>query len=205
MLKPEFINSLSYALRELPQQERDKIISYYMELIDDKMESGKPEEEIIAEFGDINTLAGTIISESNSTINEDMISKSQSSPSDRKKLPVPAWLIILLIIFSPFIFAIAVAAFSVALGLLITAFALVFSFFVVSVALGLSGVLIFFTSFIILPTNPTYAVMQLGAGILLTGLSIFAFTGAFYFTKGCVKLSSMTFRGIGKLFSKISL
>lgn len=53
MTKSEFILSLSEALTHLPGQERVRILEYYEEMIDDRVESGMSEENAVAAMGSI--------------------------------------------------------------------------------------------------------------------------------------------------------
>lgn len=53
MTKSDFILSLSEALSDLPGQERVRILEYYEEMLDDRIESGMTEEESVAAMGSI--------------------------------------------------------------------------------------------------------------------------------------------------------
>lgn len=192
MLRQEFINRLSYALQALPQQERDKVIAYYLELIADKIEGGEAEADVIAEFGDINELAQSILIENN-------VYNQQPQPKKSSMNPV---VIVLLVIFSPVIFGLFMALFGVAIGLTCAVFGVVFSFFVTSFALAIAGVMCFFTSFFVLAASPAYAFLQMGAGLLLAGISIFLFMGTYYLTKSVTKLFGLVINGIKNSFSK---
>lgn len=50
MNKREFLNCLEMELRSLPEAERNQMRMYYSEMISDKMEEGKTEEEAVAEL-----------------------------------------------------------------------------------------------------------------------------------------------------------
>ena len=52
MNRNEFIGSLIAGLGAAPENEKAEIVGYYNELIDDGVESGKSEEEVIASFGE---------------------------------------------------------------------------------------------------------------------------------------------------------
>jgi len=53
MTKSEFILSLSEALASLPGRERSRVLEYYEEMIDDRIESGMTEEDAVAAMGSI--------------------------------------------------------------------------------------------------------------------------------------------------------
>ena len=63
MNKQEFLASLKSSLSGLPQQEIEDRISFYSEMIDDKVEDGCPEEKVIAEIGPVDRIASQIITE----------------------------------------------------------------------------------------------------------------------------------------------
>lgn len=56
MTKSEFILSLSEALAHLPGSERVRVLEYYEEMIDDRVESGMAEEEAVAALGSIDEI-----------------------------------------------------------------------------------------------------------------------------------------------------
>lgn len=61
MNKAEFLRRLKRELRCVQRDERDKNLSFYAELIDDKIEEGMNEAEAIEGLGDINTIALSLI------------------------------------------------------------------------------------------------------------------------------------------------
>lgn len=56
MTKSEFILSLSEALALIPRSERVRVLEYYEEMIDDRIESGMSEEEAVAALGSIDEI-----------------------------------------------------------------------------------------------------------------------------------------------------
>lgn len=63
MIKSAFIDTLRVLLVSLSENERDKFISYYEEIIEDYKESGLSEEEVIKKIGSPQSIANTILSE----------------------------------------------------------------------------------------------------------------------------------------------
>ena len=61
MTKQLFLNELSAALHTLPRDERYRTLSYYDELIDDRMEDGQSEEEAVSSLGDPAKIAREIL------------------------------------------------------------------------------------------------------------------------------------------------
>lgn len=63
MNKAEFFKTLRSLLRTMPEQDCEKVIAFYEEMISDRMEEGISEEEVIAQFGDVGKLAADILEE----------------------------------------------------------------------------------------------------------------------------------------------
>lgn len=74
MNKHEFLDHLERLLKSLPRQERQKMLAYYTEMIDDRMEEGMSEQEAVQDLGDAGMLAEQILS---------------AQPSKEKKLSNP--------------------------------------------------------------------------------------------------------------------
>lgn len=66
MNKTEFLNDLKCKLNFLSEEEREKTLNYYSEIIDDRIESGLSEEEAISQMESTRTIAEKLMPE-NST------------------------------------------------------------------------------------------------------------------------------------------
>lgn len=193
MLAQEFINHLTYLLSALPQVEKDRVLSYYCESISDRMENGENESDIIASFGDIDQLARSILIENGVYM---------QAPQKTRSIGATIGLIILFIFASPFLIGIGAAIFGVLVAVFATLFSLVIAFFAVTFAFALSGIVLFFTSFVTLFTVPTAGIFQMGTGLLLAGLSIFMSFACYYFSKAVIKLLQKTYHSIKNAINK---
>lgn len=63
MNKEQFLRNLRWMLRKLPADELERILAYYREMIEDKVESGQSEEDAVRGLGDIRALAQKILAE----------------------------------------------------------------------------------------------------------------------------------------------
>ncbi len=63
MGKKEYLRRLGFLLRELPAEERNRLIEYYGEILDDKIESGLSEFEATEQLGSVYALANKILGE----------------------------------------------------------------------------------------------------------------------------------------------
>ena len=61
MRKQEFIYQLWKKLSDLPKEEVEERLSFYAEMIDDRMEEGLSEEEAVAAIGSTDEIAGQIV------------------------------------------------------------------------------------------------------------------------------------------------
>ena len=193
MNKQEFLSRLCSGLRSLPQNEIDERITFYSEMIDDRIEEGVPENEAVALVGDVDTIISQIISEVPSA------KKENTAPKRKMK----AWEIVLLVLGSPIWLSLAIAAFSVILSLYISLWSVIISLWAVFasfVACALAGVVSGIAFIFVI--NPFTGIAVIGAGITLAGLSIFAFFGCHLATSGTLILTHKTAIGIKNAFSK---
>ncbi len=63
MSKEQFLRTLHSLLKDLPEDELERIIAYYREMIEDKVENGQTEQQAVAGLGDIRILAQKILAE----------------------------------------------------------------------------------------------------------------------------------------------
>lgn len=63
MSKEQYLRKLRSLIHALPAEERRKVIDFYREMIEDKMESGKTERQAVEELGDAALLAQKILAE----------------------------------------------------------------------------------------------------------------------------------------------
>ncbi len=63
MNKELYLKKLRSLIRVLPNDERRRVIDFYREIIEDKIESGQTESQAVAELGDVYTLAQKILTE----------------------------------------------------------------------------------------------------------------------------------------------
>lgn len=182
MLKQEFLAQLRDALCGLPQRDIDERLTFYSEIIDDRMEEGLSEEEAVAAVGSVDEIFAQVVAD----IPFSKIAKEKFKPKRR----LTAWEIVLLALGSPIWLSLGIAAFAVILSLYISLWAVVISLWAIFAALagcalgGIVAAIVFACS-----GNLLTGIAMLGAGILLAGLSIFMFFGCKAATKGTVLLA----------------
>ena len=193
MTKLKFLLELNDRLSGLPKSEVEERLSFYNEAIEDRMEEGLSEEEAVAAIGSVDEIAGQIIAD----IPLIKVAKEKIKP----KRKLRTWEIVLLAVGSPIWLSLLVSAFSVIISLyaviwsVVAVFWSVFGAFVgISVGGIASGIL-----YAILG-NVGVGVALIGAGLILAGLSIFAFFGCLAAMRGAVWLTKKIILGIKLCF-----
>ena len=82
MIKKDFLEALDEMLADIPEENRKEYISYYDEMIEDKIEDGMTEEDALDEIGDIDEIADKIILEFAVGIGEDTVCTENHSIID---------------------------------------------------------------------------------------------------------------------------
>lgn len=187
MRKKEFLSALRRKLKGLPKREIEERISFYGEMIDDRVEEGFSEDEAVAKMGNIDKISRQII-------------KEVRSPKSKRKRK--SWEIALLWIGSPLWISLGAAAVAVAISLYASLWAIVISLWAVFVALVVSAI---GGAVISLPFaisgNTATAIAILGAALVCGGVAILGFYGCKAATKGAWWLTKKSF-GIKKCFRK---
>ncbi|MBQ2191642.1 MAG: DUF1700 domain-containing protein [Clostridia bacterium] len=193
MNKQEFISELEKALAGLPKDDVLERLSFYGELIDDRVEDGLSEEEAVAEAGPVDELAKQILAD----IPLQKLVRERIKPQRR----MGAWEIVLLVLGFPLWFPLLVVALVlvlcayVVIWVLVVCLWAVFVSFIAGAVCGVAGgVIDFFRGY------RREGVMIIGAGLLFAGLSVFMFFACRAATKGAAKLTKKIALGIKSLF-----
>ena len=182
MTKNEFLMRLRKGLSGLPEDDIEERISFYSEMIDDRMEDGLSEEEAVLAVGPVDEIVSQIVSETPLV----KIAKERIKKNRR----LSAGEIVLLAVGSPLWLSLGIAAIAVILSLYISLWAVIISFWSVFVSFaacfvgGVAAFVIFCVT-----AKATSGLFCLGAGLVFAGLSVFAFYGCRIATKGIVILT----------------
>lgn len=193
MNKQAFLAALQAKLSGLPAQDVQDRLSFYAEMIDDRMEDGVSEEEAVAEIGSVDAIAADILSKIPLT----RIIKEKSRPKRR----LEAWEIVLLILGAPIWLSLLIALFAVVISLYAAAWSVIVSIWAVFGSLAASGVGCFLAGIgFVIGGHALSGVAMLGAGLLLAGLSVFAFFGCQAATGGILWLTKRAILGLKRCF-----
>ena len=182
MSKQEFLAQLRKGLSGLPQNDIEERVTFYSEMIDDRIEEGITEEEAVSRIGSVDT----IISQIKADIPLAKLVREKMTP----KKHVKTWEIVLLVVGSPIWLSLLIAAFAVILSLYASLWSVVISLWAVfgsliGCAFGgvVAGIVIACSG------NALSGIAMLAAGIVCAGLSVFMFYGCKAATKGILILT----------------
>ena len=167
MNKQEFLAGLRKGLAGLPQDDIEERLTFYSEMLDDRIEEGLSEEEAVAEIGSVDEIVRQTVSDTPIS----KVVKERIRPKRRLK----AWEIVLLMLGSPIWLSMGIAVAVTILSLYAVLWAVI------------AGV----PECIILAVhgNAASGLAILSAGIVCAGFAIFMFFGCKETTRGVIMLT----------------
>ena len=193
MNKDQFLNELEMRLSGLPQSDLDERLSFYREMIDDRVEDGLSEEEAVAGIGPVDAIVEQVMAE----IPLSKLVKEKV----RQRHGIRAWEVVLLVLGSPIWLPLLLAVLVIALSLYLALWAIVIGFWAadLGLAVGAIGGLCIAVYYMIQGNLPG-AISILGASLVCAGMTILLFFACLGLTKGMLKLSKKMLLGIKALF-----
>ncbi|RKM59291.1 DUF1700 domain-containing protein [Butyrivibrio sp. CB08] len=191
MNKAEFTQQLQTSLIGLSQEDINRSVDYYTEMIDDRVEDGMTEEDAVAALGSIAEIRSKILEEVPIT----KIVKEKITP----KRSFSAGEIILLVLGFPLWLPLLLTAIIVGLVLYMTFWIIILSLYVVDFSVFISGIASIIVA-IVQPAGFFQGMWFAGCGIAAIGIAILLFFGFNQITKGMLFLSKRIGLGIKKLF-----
>ena len=193
MNKQEFLTRLREGLAGLPQEEISERVTFYHEMIEDRVEDGLAEEEAVAEIGPVEDVIRQIVAETPLP----KLVKEKMKPNRRLR----AWEIILLILGSPLWLTLLIVGFAVIFSVYVVIWAVVASLWAVVLSLAVSAVGCLAGGVVLLcQGDGTRGLLSIAAALVLAGLSVFGFYGCVALTKAAAKLTKKIALGIKSLF-----
>lgn len=190
MTKTTFIDTLRGLLQSLNEDECNKFISYYEEIIEDYKESGLTEEEVIKKIGTPQSIADNILSEQDSI--------DIKVPSFSSKILNA----ILLILGFPLWGSLLLALVLLILSVYIIIWCIPFTTGASSIAFFVAALISIIGSPFMMADVLTVGIVQLGLGVSSVGLSILLGCITIYLSKKLVVITKkLTFK-IFKSFNK---
>ena len=193
MDKLDFLLALDKRLDVLSETDRRASLDYYSEILDDLVEGGMTETDAVASLGSVDAIAEEILM--------DIPLPKLVKAKMKGKKPLSGLEITLLIVGFPIWLPILISVFAVIFAVYISLWAVVISLYAANVAMaacaptGILAAVVLFAS-----GKPTAALLFLGAGLALAGLSILWFLLCNLTAKGMWKLCRLTLRGTKACF-----
>lgn len=184
MNKSDFLSELRRGLDCLPEEDIEKSVDFYAEMIDDKIEEGLTEEEAVEETGGVDEISAQIIAE----IPLSRLVKARVKP----KRALKVWEIVLIAAGSPIWLSLLVAAAVTVISVYASLWAVIVSLYAVVLSFGaggLAGIVGAAACPFLLNGSAAAAVMSLGAGLICAGLAVLSYLGCFEITKGMIVLT----------------
>lgn len=177
MNRGEFLHELRVKLSALPEEDVDRTVFYYSEIIDDMTEDGKTEEEAVEELESVEEIAQRIISESPDRVKS---AQPKQQPVNVQAAKPHSGIVLLVIL---------IFTFPMWIGLFIGAWSIAISFFAASGSCVLVGIAGIPTSFFVMADGlAVKGIFTLGMSIFAAGVGILWLIGNIYYTKALVKL-----------------
>lgn len=187
--RTEFLDELRRGLSALPAAEAEKSVSFYAEMIDDRVEYGESEADAVAAMGDAGEVARTIIAELPAVPKAIVKSKTKSATAN--------W--VLAVVLSPIWVSLAIVALALVFSVYVTIWALAFAVWAVAIALLCCGPMgLAVAVYCLAVGDPVVAAWQLGAGLACFGLGMLCLVGA---KKASVWFIDVSRRYVGRVRS----
>ena len=164
MKKIEFMTILRKKLKKLPLDDRKRILDYYSEIIDDKIDGGEDEESAVESVGSVDDIA-----------NQSLGEKAPKKPKNVKS-------IVLIAVGSPLWVPLLIAMLAIALSIYIVVWSVVFSVAVTVASVIVSAPVGVVFAFVSLFTG------KVALGFLMVGACLFVFGIAFIVLLPTIKL-----------------
>ena len=182
MSKQDFLAKLRKGLSGLPQDDIEERLTFYSEMIEDRIEEGFSEENAVSAVGSVDEIVAQVVTD----IPLAKIAKERI----KSKRKLKAWEIVLLTLGSPLWLSLGIAAVAVIFAIYISLWAVLISLWAVLGSLiGCSFGSMVAGIVLTCSGNVLTGIAMLGVGMVCAGLSIFMFYGCKTATKGILILT----------------
>lgn len=194
MKKQEFLSLLKKRLSSLPKKEIEERVSFYSEMIDDRMEDGMSENEAVRDIGGPELVSSEVLK---------ITPKKQRGKIKREKKETNLTLILLLALGFPIWLPLLISGFAVIVSLYATLWSLLVSLWAVFISLAVSapaGLIIGLIN--IFSGNGAVGAITVGGSFVAAGIAVFLYFGCIAATRGMLSLTRKTAESAKNLFTK---
>ena len=193
MNKNEFLQELALDLVGLPQDDVERWLEYYTEMLEDRIEDGMSEEAAVASLGDPAKIVREILAQTPFT----KLIKNKIKP--KRKLQI--WEIILICVGAPIWVSLALAVAAVIFSVFVSLWAAIVSLWAAELALAVSGLGGVLMTFFFVGTGAKHqGFLLLGGGLFCAGLAYFGFFLCRWLTGRFLKLCGLFLLFVKSLF-----
>lgn len=195
MTKLQFLMKLHERLSDLPQRDVEERLNFYCEMIEDRMEEGRAEEEAVADVGSIEEIAAQIRNE--------LCALTPEQPPSKGKKQTHIWTAVLLILGAVVWLPLLISAVAVGISVYAVAWVCVITLWIVFGVMAGCAVGCAVTGGVLAICGQLYAgIALLGIGLTFGGLGIFTFFGSKGAGRGLVRLTKWIALKIKSSFTK---
>lgn len=229
MKKRTYLKRLRKALKGVPNREKEKLIEYYDELIDESRERGKSDREIFNELESPAQVAADYFNANEGEIGIDdeprRVRRTRPEydeyddydyepprrraprrheprryePRRKERKGMSGGKLLLFVLLFPIWLPLVIVAFAIALAAFIVGIAFVIAFAALTLAFSVGGVYLIVMSFGVISANGSIATAQIGAGVALIGLSVLAGMAVGPTARGFASFTGWVFRGFRRV------
>jgi uncharacterized membrane protein len=182
MNKQEFLFVLRENLQGLPQSDIEERLTFYQEIIEDRIEEGFSETEAVEAVGSVEKIVAQIVADTPFT----KIAKERINPKRHLKL----WEILLLAVGSPLWLSLGIAILAIIFALYIALWSVMITLWAIPISLFMCALGSFIAGIVFARNSATLTgIAMIATGLLCAGLSIFMFFGCKGATKGILILT----------------
>lgn len=164
MNRYDFKHQLARRLSGLPEEELATTLSFFDEMIDDRLDEGMTEDQAVADLGDLDEIANRILAE--------MSPFERVKQKLKPKRPISGGQWVLIALTFPLLLPIIIMFGALGLGLVLIMAALLFAFYATVFAFIIGGAFLVVTSPFTSGFNLINALFNFGAGLSLVGLGL---------------------------------
>ncbi len=194
MNKVEFLEMLKVRLQDLPQDEIDRSVMFYDEMIEDRQEDGMSEEEAVTALGNIDAIVEQIML--------DRPLPTLMREKIRPKRNLTPFEIALIVVGFPIWFSLLIAFFAVIVAVYVSIWAVIISLYATVLGLAIGGVGGFIITLISFGVYPFLGTLTLGGSLFILGVGILMFFPVNLLALALVKLTGRFYRWVKSLFIK---
>lgn len=195
MNKQEFLAQLRKALSSLPPEDAEERLTFYSEMLDDRIEEGLSESEAVSAVGSVNAIAAQILAETPLTKLVKEKVKARRSPR--------VWEIVLIVLGSPIWLSLLIAALAIVLAVYVVIWSAAIVLWAIDMSLAACSLgSIAAAAFFAAQGHGLTGIAALSAVFCCAGLCIFLFFGCKAASKGILWLTQKIALGIKTLFAK---